>query len=137
ERQRPVLAGERHGRLDQRGTRRPPRGRRCRPLWGGLALHRDRDRDRPHAGRRGLRRHPRGVSMRAGFADRHLGPDAHDLERMLARVGAADPAALLAEALPAVLHGPDLTGDPRLPPALDESTMLAELREIAAANTVR
>ncbi|WP_018656227.1 aminomethyl-transferring glycine dehydrogenase [Actinomadura flavalba] len=70
---------------------------------------------------------------RAAFADRHIGPAAGDLHRMLAAIGYSGAEALLDAAVPAAIR----TGRPLdLPPALSEPAALERLAEIAARNTV-
>jgi glycine dehydrogenase len=67
------------------------------------------------------------------FESRHIGPSAADQERMLAATGYATLDELSQAALPPGI------GDPRplgLPPALSEAEALAELRRLAARNTV-
>ncbi|MFC0042628.1 aminomethyl-transferring glycine dehydrogenase [Actinomadura rayongensis] len=70
---------------------------------------------------------------RTVFADRHIGPDASDRDRMLAAVGYSTAEALVDAAVPAAIR----TDRPLdLPPALSEPAALARLREIASRNTV-
>jgi glycine dehydrogenase len=65
------------------------------------------------------------------FADRHIGPDAPEQQRMLASLGYASLDELSTAALPAGLAG----GDPlRLPGPLSEDQAQAELRRLAAQN---
>jgi glycine dehydrogenase len=67
------------------------------------------------------------------FESRHIGPSPADLARMLAAVGYGSLDELTDAALPPGI------GDPRpldIPPALSESAALAELRRLAARNTV-
>jgi glycine dehydrogenase len=69
------------------------------------------------------------------FADRHIGPRPSELDTMLAAVGAASLDELAAAAVP------DSIRDARpaastLPPAATETEVLAELRALAARNTV-
>jgi glycine cleavage system P protein (glycine dehydrogenase) len=69
------------------------------------------------------------------FAARHIGPTGEDQRAMLATLGYPSIGALLAAALPpAAVPPPSLAG---LPPALTETDALAELRRLAARNTVR
>ncbi|WP_026341885.1 aminomethyl-transferring glycine dehydrogenase [Actinomadura atramentaria] len=70
---------------------------------------------------------------RTVFADRHIGPDAADRDRMLAAIGHATAESLVEAAVPAAIRA-DRPLD--LPPALSETAALARLREIAARNTV-
>ncbi|MFB9238309.1 aminomethyl-transferring glycine dehydrogenase [Plantactinospora siamensis] len=67
------------------------------------------------------------------FADRHVGPDAQDVRRMLEAVGFGSVDELMDAAIPEVIrwHG---TLD--LPPAATEEQALAELRELAGRNRV-
>jgi glycine cleavage system P protein (glycine dehydrogenase) len=68
------------------------------------------------------------------FASRHIGSSAAGTGRMLAAVGYASLDELTGAALPPGING---TGPLGLPPAVSETEMLAELRRIAARNTVR
>lgn len=72
--------------------------------------------------------------MTRSFADRHIGPDAAETARLLAVTGADSLDALAAAALPADIL--DADGLDVLPPAASEHEVLAELAELAAANTV-
>ncbi|WP_129838171.1 aminomethyl-transferring glycine dehydrogenase [Streptomyces sp. RFCAC02] len=69
----------------------------------------------------------------APFAARHIGPDAGDRAKMLARVGFASLDDLTAAAVPESVRA---TGGLRLPAARDEAAVLAELRDLAGRNTV-
>jgi glycine dehydrogenase len=69
------------------------------------------------------------------FASRHIGPSPAEQERMLAVVGHASLDELTAAALPPGLARTGADGL-RLPEPLSESGVLAELRRIAAQNTV-
>ncbi|MEV0354523.1 aminomethyl-transferring glycine dehydrogenase [Nocardia sp. NPDC050697] len=72
--------------------------------------------------------------MTRSFADRHIGPDAAEVARLLDVTGVASLDALATAALPAdILDGGGLDV---LPPAASEHEVLAELAELAAANTV-
>ncbi len=66
------------------------------------------------------------------FADRHIGPSASDIEKMLATVGAASLDDLVASTVPASIL--DQTLD--LPAALTEPGVVARLGELASANQV-
>src|SRR5215467_8873780 len=67
------------------------------------------------------------------FADRHIGPDVSEQQRMLAVLGYASLDELSAAALPAGLAD----GEPlRLPGPLSEEAAQAELRRLAAKNRV-
>ena len=66
-----------------------------------------------------------------GFADRHIGPRAADVERMLEVVGAPSIDALMDEAIPAGIR---LTERLDLPDAESEAAFLARMRELAARN---
>ncbi|MGE3284805.1 MAG: aminomethyl-transferring glycine dehydrogenase [Pseudonocardia sp.] len=68
------------------------------------------------------------------FADRHVGPRAAELDSMLAAIGVTSLDELADRALPAGIRDRDLRLD--LPPAASESEVLAELRALAARNTV-
>jgi len=69
------------------------------------------------------------------FADRHVGPDQAQVARMLDVIGVASLEELATAAVPAAILDPAgaLAG---LPPAATESQALAELRALAARNTV-
>ena len=66
-----------------------------------------------------------------GFADRHIGPRATDLERMLQVVGAPSLDALMDEAIPAGIR---LAEPLDLPAAESEAAFLARMRTLAARN---
>jgi glycine dehydrogenase len=68
------------------------------------------------------------------FADRHVGPRPAELDTMLATIGVASLDELGERALPAGIRDRGFTPD--LPPAGSESEVLAELRALAARNTV-
>ncbi|MFC8531225.1 aminomethyl-transferring glycine dehydrogenase [Nocardia sp. NPDC057227] len=72
--------------------------------------------------------------MTRSFADRHIGPDAAEVARLLEVTGVATLDALATAALPADIL--DDGGLDALPPAASEHEVLAELAELAAANTV-
>ncbi len=67
------------------------------------------------------------------FAARHIGPSESDRERMLATVGHASAAGLLAAAVPADIRA---AAPLALPPAAGEAEVIAELRELAGRNQV-
>jgi glycine dehydrogenase len=69
------------------------------------------------------------------FAARHIGPSAEDQRAMLAALGYASLDELTAAALPVGTAPPPSLA--ALPPARTEQEVLAELRRIAARNTVR
>jgi glycine dehydrogenase len=69
-----------------------------------------------------------------GFAKRHIGPGPADTADMLAVVGARSLEDLAAQTVPGAIR---LTEALDLPPPIDEAGMLAELRAIAARNTIR
>ncbi|HLS77435.1 MAG TPA: aminomethyl-transferring glycine dehydrogenase, partial [Nocardia sp.] len=73
---------------------------------------------------------------RSDFADRHIGPDAAELTRILEVVGVGSLDELAAAALPASIL--DEADGPlaALPPAVGEHEALAQLAALAAANTV-
>ena len=66
-----------------------------------------------------------------GFADRHIGPRAADLDRMLDVVGAPSLDALMDQAIPAGIR---LTEPLDLPDAESEAAFLARMRTVAAGN---
>ncbi len=66
-----------------------------------------------------------------GFADRHIGPRATDLDRMLDVIGTPSPAALIDEAIPAGIR---LAEPLDLPDAESEAAFLARMRALAARN---
>ncbi|MEX2251845.1 MAG: aminomethyl-transferring glycine dehydrogenase [Acidimicrobiia bacterium] len=69
---------------------------------------------------------------RERFADRHIGPDPEDIEKMLATVGAASLDELVSQTVPASIL--DITLE--LPPAMTEREVVARLSELAARNVV-
>jgi glycine dehydrogenase len=76
---------------------------------------------------------PSSADVPAGFADRHIGPRSDEVTRMLATVGFDSLEALDDAVLPPVIRG---GGDPVLPEPISEPEALAELRALAARNTV-
>jgi glycine dehydrogenase len=69
------------------------------------------------------------------FADRHVGPRPAELDAMLAAIGVSSLDELADRAVPDTIHdGPDVPST--LPPAASETEVLAELRALAARNTV-
>ena len=68
------------------------------------------------------------------FVDRHLGPDAREVEQMLDALGYESLEALVADAVPAGIRSDELPGLPEEP--LSEAALLARLREIADENQV-
>ena len=66
-----------------------------------------------------------------GFADRHIGPRAADLDRMLDIVGVPSVDALISEAIPAGIR---LAEALDLPDAESEAAFLARMRALAARN---
>ncbi len=68
------------------------------------------------------------------FVHRHVGLTDADQRTMLRAIGKDSTAALLDAAMPAAIRTPDL---PEVPFASSEAQVLAELRQIAAKNTVR
>ncbi|RMI32209.1 aminomethyl-transferring glycine dehydrogenase [Nocardia stercoris] len=75
--------------------------------------------------------------MTRSFADRHIGPDAREVDTILATVGATSLDELAQRAVPAaILDTADGNGLQVLPPAATEHEVLAELAELAGANTV-
>jgi glycine dehydrogenase len=80
------------------------------------------------------------VSDRSRFADRHIGPGGDEIAKMLAVIGVDSLDELAARAVPAKILDPHVNGTAPglevLPPAATEEQALAELRELADANTV-
>src|SRR5260370_41391666 len=70
--------------------------------------------------------------LEARFADRHIGPDADERATMLAALGLGSLEELADRAVPASIRDRDPIG---LPPAVDESEGLGELRSLASRNT--
>jgi glycine dehydrogenase len=73
------------------------------------------------------------------FVDRHIGPRAAELDAMLAAIGASSLDELASSAVPDSIRDdatPDGHPASTLPPAASESEVLAELRALAARNTV-
>jgi len=68
------------------------------------------------------------------FVDRHIGPDDTAINHMLKALGYQDLDSLTTAVVPEVIAW---TQALNLPPALDEAEVLAELRELAAKNTVQ
>ncbi|HUH72274.1 MAG TPA: aminomethyl-transferring glycine dehydrogenase [Mycobacterium sp.] len=84
---------------------------------------------------------PHALNSPPGFADRHIGPNRHDIAAMLAVIGVGSLDDLAAKAVPAGILDAltDIGAAPgldRLPPAASEAEALAELRALAEANTV-
>ncbi|TQM03800.1 aminomethyl-transferring glycine dehydrogenase [Pseudonocardia kunmingensis] len=69
------------------------------------------------------------------FVDRHVGPRPAELDTMLATIGAASLDELAAAAVPDSIRDTEPVPS-SLPPAATESEVLAELRALAARNTV-
>src|SRR4051794_18946776 len=67
------------------------------------------------------------------FADRHIGPDPDAVTAMLKAVGHSSLAELVSVVVPPAIRGDEPLD---VPPAASESEVLAELRAIAARNTV-
>ncbi|WP_227982563.1 aminomethyl-transferring glycine dehydrogenase [Nocardia spumae] len=75
--------------------------------------------------------------MTRSFADRHIGPDATEIDRILATVGVASMEELAGRAVPAsILDAAGDTGLDVLPPAVSEHDALTELAALAHADTV-
>src|SRR6187399_1337062 len=70
-------------------------------------------------------------SSRMSFADRHIGPSAHEQAKMLAECGYESLDALVDAAIPAAIRD---RRELDLPPAASEAAALAELRALAAKN---
>lgn len=68
------------------------------------------------------------------FADRHIGPDEHGIDTMLAAVGYPSLAALVEAAVPASIRQDDVLV---LPPARDEHETLTALQRFAQRNKVQ
>ncbi|MDP2013836.1 MAG: glycine dehydrogenase (aminomethyl-transferring), partial [Actinomycetota bacterium] len=68
------------------------------------------------------------------FVDRHIGPDEPAVEHMLATLGYANLDAFTSAVVPEVIAWTDAL---ELPAAVDEFAVLAELRAIAARNSVK
>jgi glycine dehydrogenase len=75
--------------------------------------------------------HP--VTETGSFAARHIGPDAQETAAMLAEIGFTSLEEMTAATVPASIRSPQPLN---LPAPLSEAEMLAELRGIAAQNTV-
>ncbi|TFD75723.1 aminomethyl-transferring glycine dehydrogenase [Cryobacterium psychrophilum] len=75
----------------------------------------------------------------AAFSERHIGTDAAAQAHMLATLGYDSVEALVAAAVPGSIHSElfRTEGDDALPPAATEPEAIAELRRIAALNTVK
>lgn len=73
---------------------------------------------------------------RSSFADRHIGPDADELVRILEVVGVGSLDALASAALPANILDDTVGLSAVLPPAAGEQEALAQLAALAASNTV-
>ena len=72
-------------------------------------------------------------NVSATFLDRHVGPRADDVARMLEAVGYDSLDALMAAAVPGRIRaGDDWAAGTSLPEAADERTVAAELRALAA-----
>ncbi|GAA3698191.1 aminomethyl-transferring glycine dehydrogenase [Microlunatus aurantiacus] len=65
------------------------------------------------------------------FASRHIGPQSHQRDAMLAAIGATDLDDLVAQSLPAAITE---TAPLELPPPLSESEAMSRLRDLAAQN---
>jgi len=74
------------------------------------------------------------IPDRDSFTQRHIGPSATDVERMLAEMGLSDLDSLIGEVIPADIR----TKAPlNLPDARDEHTALDDLEKLADANRVK
>src|SRR5262249_62427794 len=67
------------------------------------------------------------------FANRHLGPDANEIEQMLKTLRLSSLDELVDRAIPKSIR---FKGKLRLPEPLSEYELIAQLREIASANQV-
>ena len=74
---------------------------------------------------------PSDLLLPEAFLHRHLGPDSAEQRAMLAALGVADRAELIAQTVPPAIR---LAGPLALPPALDEQAALARLRSYAEEN---
>jgi len=74
------------------------------------------------------------AATQSEFVRRHVGPDASEIERMLAAIGSPDLDALIDETVP---EGIRRRAPLDLPAPLDEHAALAEIRGLAAENTIR
>jgi glycine dehydrogenase len=70
---------------------------------------------------------------RERFADRHIGPNRDDIEKMLATVGAASLDELISQTVPGAIL--DMTLE--LPPAMTEREVVSRLSALAAKNVVQ
>ncbi len=99
-----------------------------------------RARERAHRLHAHLERHVTEHNPRSSFADRHIGPDSVDLERILHVIGVQSLDHLAASAVPdSILDGSvDGVADglDTLPPAVGEHAALAELAGLASHNVV-
>jgi glycine dehydrogenase len=77
------------------------------------------------------------VSPALSFVGRHIGPSADDQQRMLRELGVSSLEALAAEVVPADLLLDAAAATAGLPEPCSEAEALAELAQIAAANTLR
>ncbi|MGA1747832.1 MAG: aminomethyl-transferring glycine dehydrogenase [Ilumatobacteraceae bacterium] len=71
------------------------------------------------------------VPAATDFSDRHIGPTAFDVERMLEVIGVSSVGELIDQTVPVDIRD---DRDLDLPDALDEASAIAELREIAMTN---
>jgi glycine dehydrogenase len=69
-----------------------------------------------------------------GFVARHIGPDAADISAMVATVGVASLDDLIGKTVPGNIRA---NAELDLPPAIDETGVLADLRAVAGQNVVR
>ncbi len=76
---------------------------------------------------------PAAIDSDEGFARRHIGPSAEDVNAMLDTVGASSVEELIAQAVPASILAP---GQLTFGPALTETETLAYMRGVAAKNKV-
>ena len=67
------------------------------------------------------------------FVDRHVGPREADIAEMLGELGCRSMDELVERAIPRDIR---LTGSLNLPPSLDESQLLEEMRTLALRNQV-
>lgn len=72
-----------------------------------------------------------------GFVDRHVGPDADEINRILPVIGVDSLDELADRAVPAVIaERPDANGLDALPAPMSETQVRAELADLAGRNVV-
>ena len=73
------------------------------------------------------------LRFNSAFAERHIGPSSSDQDRMLATIGVASAADLVAHAIPAAIRSTEMPG---VPAARTESEVQARLRSLSELNVV-